>query len=50
VRYRRDLFVIYWEAATGKLYGLNASGWAPTKLTREFLIGQGLEKMPVKAE
>lgn len=43
-----DLFVIYWEAATGKLYGLNASGWAPTKLTREFLIGQGLEKMPSK--
>ncbi len=41
-----DLFVIYWEAATGKLYGLNASGWAPDKLTREFLIGQGLKKMP----
>ena len=24
-----DLFAIYWEAKTGKLYGLNASGWAP---------------------
>ena len=24
-----DLFAIYWDAKTGKLYGLNASGWAP---------------------
>jgi gamma-glutamyltranspeptidase/glutathione hydrolase len=28
-----DLFAIYWEAKTGKLYGLNASGWAPQGLT-----------------
>jgi gamma-glutamyltranspeptidase / glutathione hydrolase len=28
-----DLFAIYWEAKTGKLYGLNASGWAPRGLT-----------------
>jgi len=41
-----DLFVIYWEAATGQLYGLNGSGWAPEKLTREFLVEQELEKMP----
>ena len=41
-----DLFVIYWEAATGKLYGLNASGWAPEKLTREFLVGHKHKKMP----
>ncbi len=27
-----DLFAIYWEAKTGKLYGLNASGWAPKAL------------------
>src|SRR5471032_2855956 len=25
-----DLFAIYYEAKTGKLYGLNAGGWAPT--------------------
>ena len=25
-----DLFAIYYEARTGKLYGLNAGGWAPT--------------------
>src|ERR1700723_864169 len=28
-----DLFAIYWESKTGKLYGLNASGWAPRSLT-----------------
>src|SRR6266536_5012670 len=28
-----DLFAIYWDAKTGKLYGLNASGWAPQALT-----------------
>src|SRR6201982_843353 len=28
-----DLFAIYWEAKTGKLYGLNSSGWAPQGLT-----------------
>ena len=28
-----DLFAIVYEAKTGKLYGLNASGWAPTGLT-----------------
>src|SRR5690242_4514205 len=28
-----DLFVLYWEAKTGKLTGLNASGWAPRALT-----------------
>src|SRR5262249_32955354 len=28
-----DLFAIYWDAKTGKLYGLNSSGWAPQSLT-----------------
>ena len=32
-----DLFLIYWDAKAGKLYGLNASGWSPRKLTPEFL-------------
>src|SRR5437763_7392192 len=32
-----DLFAIYWEAKTGKLYGLNSSGWAPQGLTIEAL-------------
>ena len=41
-----DLFVIIYEAKTGKLYGLNASGWAPAKLSIEFLHGKGEDKMP----
>ena len=32
-----DLFAIYYEAKTGKLYGLNASGWTPQALTIEYL-------------
>ena len=41
-----DLFVIYWDAATGKLTGLNASGPAPRALTPEFLEGKGVKHMP----
>jgi len=41
-----DLFAIYWEAKTGKLYGLNASGWAPKALTIERLKSKGLTEMP----
>src|SRR4029077_17584448 len=37
-----DLFLIYWDAKAGKLYGLNASGWAPRKLTIEFLAQHGI--------
>ena len=40
-----DLFLIYWDAKTGKLYGLNASGWAPRKLTIEFLAQHGITTM-----
>src|SRR5437868_232577 len=32
-----DLFAIVYEARTGTLHGLNASGWAPRALTPEFL-------------
>jgi gamma-glutamyltranspeptidase / glutathione hydrolase len=41
-----DLFVIVYEARTGKLLGLNASGWAPAGLTPEFLKGKGTVAMP----
>lgn len=43
-----DLFAIYWDAKTGKLTGLNASGWAPQELTIAFLKSLGNEKMPEK--
>ena len=41
-----DLFVIYWDAKTGKLTGLNASGWAPKGLTIDFLKSEGHDTMP----
>jgi gamma-glutamyltranspeptidase / glutathione hydrolase len=41
-----DLFAIYWDAKTGKLYGLNASGWAPRGLTIEHLRAKGATTMP----
>jgi gamma-glutamyltranspeptidase/glutathione hydrolase len=41
-----DLFLLYWDAKTGKLYGLNASGWAPRKLTIDSLKKKGLTSMP----
>jgi len=41
-----DLFAIVYDAKSGKLYGLNASGWAPEGLTIEFLNKQGFQSMP----
>jgi gamma-glutamyltranspeptidase/glutathione hydrolase len=41
-----DLFVMYWEASTGKVVGLNASGPAPRALSPAFLAKQGIQSMP----
>jgi len=41
-----DLFIIYYEAKTGTVHGLNSSGWAPTGLTVDFLASKGLKEMP----
>src|SRR5271169_7024644 len=41
-----DLFAIYWDAKTGKLTGINASGWAPKGLTIDLLKSQGRTAMP----
>jgi len=41
-----DLFAIVYDAKANKLYGLNASGWAPKALTIEMLHKQGLREMP----
>jgi gamma-glutamyltranspeptidase/glutathione hydrolase len=41
-----DLFAIVYIARTGKLYGLNASGWAPATLTIGFLKAKGITQMP----
>lgn len=36
-----DLFMIYYEAKTGKLFGLNSSGWTPKALTIDYLKSKG---------
>jgi gamma-glutamyltranspeptidase/glutathione hydrolase len=41
-----DLFVIYWDAKTEKLYGLNASGRSPYELSREVFRQRGLTEIP----
>lgn len=41
-----DLFAMIYDAKTGKLYGLNASGWAPAALSAETLKKQGMREMP----
>jgi gamma-glutamyltranspeptidase/glutathione hydrolase len=43
-----DLFAIYWDAKSGKLYGLNSSGWAPQGLTLEHMKSKGATKMPLR--
>jgi gamma-glutamyltranspeptidase/glutathione hydrolase len=41
-----DLFAIVYDAKANKLYGLNASGWAPKGLTIEHLQKLGIRSMP----
>lgn len=41
-----DLFLIYWDAKSGKLYGLNSSGWEPRRLSVDFLAKEGITAMP----
>ena len=41
-----DLFIIYYEAKSGTVYGLNSSGWAPTGLTPDHLAAKGITEMP----
>jgi len=41
-----DLFAIVWDAETGRLYGLNASGRSPQSLSLEYFKEKGYEKIP----
>ncbi len=43
-----DLFAIYWEAKSGKVYGLNSSGWAPKAMTIDYLKSKGNTQMPAE--
>jgi gamma-glutamyltranspeptidase / glutathione hydrolase len=40
-----DLFAIVYEAKTGKVYGLNASGWTPKGLTIDYLKAHNIDKL-----
>jgi gamma-glutamyltranspeptidase/glutathione hydrolase len=41
-----DLYAIVWDAKSGKLYGLNASGRSPRSLTREWFEQNDFDKIP----
>jgi gamma-glutamyltranspeptidase/glutathione hydrolase len=41
-----DLFAIHWEAKTGKISAINASGWSPKALTLDGLQKLGHKIMP----
>jgi len=41
-----DLFAILWDAKTGKLTGINASGWAPKGLSLDYLSKHDISGMP----
>jgi gamma-glutamyltranspeptidase / glutathione hydrolase len=41
-----DLFAIVYDATTGTLHGLNASGWAPSGLSPAMLRAKGALQMP----
>jgi gamma-glutamyltranspeptidase / glutathione hydrolase len=40
-----DLFAIVYEAKTGKVYGLNSSGWTPKALTIDYLKNKKIDKI-----
>src|SRR3954466_10198698 len=40
-----DLFAIFYEAKTGKVYGLNSSGWTPKALSIQYLKDRKIEKI-----
>jgi gamma-glutamyltranspeptidase / glutathione hydrolase len=42
-----DLYSIVWDAKTEKLYGLNASGRSPAKLTRNVFAEKNLSEIPL---
>lgn len=41
-----DMFAIFYDAKSQRLYGLNSSGWSPKALTRELLVSKGITSMP----
>src|SRR5512140_2398264 len=43
-----DLFAIVYEAKTGKVYGLNSSGWTPKALTIDYMKEHGITKIDAR--
>ena len=43
-----DLFAIYWDNKEKKLYGLNASGRSPYKISRKLFEERKLNQIPIK--
>ena len=41
-----DLFAIVWDSKSGKLHGLNSSGYSPAALNLDILKKKGLKRMP----
>lgn len=41
-----DLFALVWESKSGKLTGINASGWTPKGLSMDYLSRHGLSSAP----
>jgi gamma-glutamyltranspeptidase/glutathione hydrolase len=41
-----DLFALIYDAKTGTLQGLNASGWAPRGMTVDYLRAKGVTELP----
>jgi gamma-glutamyltranspeptidase/glutathione hydrolase len=42
-----DMFAIVWSAKEKKLYGLNASGKSPAKLSADYFASNGIDHVPV---
>ncbi len=41
-----EVFALFYEASTGKVYDITGSGAAPTGATRDFFVSKGYTKMP----
>ena len=43
-----DLYAIVWEAKTGQIHGLNASGRSPLKINRDVFAARDLKQIPLQ--